>query len=109
MVLLTAPISLRFYFSLKATRQFGPFTKLIKLNAVALSQWILFTLLILLVGSNFFSILLTENDACSGLYSCVRGLIEATVGKTDFEKTDNNWSANIALMAVAYVLAAVLT
>ena len=108
MVILTAPISLRFYFSLKATRQFGPFTKLIRLNAFALSQWVLFMLLILLIGSNFFSILLSENNACSGLYSCMKGLIEETVGRTDFEKNDDNWSANIAMMVMAYILAGVL-
>ena len=108
-ILMTSLISFRFYFSLKATRLFGPFTKLIKLNAFALSHWLFFTLLILLIGSNFFSILLSENSSCSGLYSCMRGLIEATVGKTDFEKNDGNWSANIALMAVAYILAALLT
>ena len=67
--------SLRFYFSLKATRSFGPFNKIVKLNAKALSYWFLFMLLFLLIGSNFFSILLQENTACNGLYSCVRGLI----------------------------------
>ena len=101
-------ISFRFYFSLKATRIFGPFTKLIKLNAIALSRWLLFMLFILVIVSNFFDILLAENKSCSGLYSCMKGLIEATVGKTDFEKNDNNWSANIALIGVAYILAAVL-
>ena len=102
-------LSFRFYFSLKATRVFGPFTKLIKLNAVALSQWLLFMLLLLLIASSFFYTLLSQNNACSGLYSCSKGLIEATVGRTDFTKNDNNWSAHIALMAVSYVLAAVLT
>ena len=106
---LASLLSFRFYFSLKATRLFGPFIKLIKLNALALSQWLLFTFLILLIGSNFFSILLSENNACSGLYSCMKALIEETVGKTDFEKNDDNWSANIAMMAMAYILAAVLT
>ena len=81
---MTSLISFRFYFSLKATRLFGPFTKLIKLNALALSQWLLFMLLILFIGSNFFSILLSENSACTGLYSCVQGLIEASVGNTNF-------------------------
>ena len=108
-IFMTSLISFRFYFSLKATRLFGPFTKLIKLNALALSQWLLFMLLILLTGSSFFSILLSENQACSGLYSCMKGLVEATVGKTDFEKNEGNWSANIGLMALAYLLAAVLT
>ena len=31
--------SLRLYFSLKATRLFGPFTKIVKLNALALSLY----------------------------------------------------------------------
>ena len=39
----------------------------------------------------------------------MKALIEETVGKTDFEKNDDNWSANIAMMAMAYILAAVLT
>ena len=38
----------------------------------------------------------------------MKGLIEETVGRTDFEKNDNNWSANIAMMVMAYILAGVL-
>ena len=106
---ITIVISMRFYFSLKATRIFGPFTKLIKLNAIALAQWLTFMLLLLLVATNYFSVLLHQNQACSGLYSCLKGLIESTVGRTDFSKADNNWSANLSIMISAYILAAILT
>ena len=105
---ITIAISLRFYFSLKVTRVFGPFAKLIKLNASDLAQWLLFVFVLLLATSNYFSILLHQNEACSGLYSCVKGLIESGAGRTDFSKTDDNWSANLSLMVVAYILAAVL-
>ena len=45
-------VSFRFYFALKATRIFGPFTKLIKINAVNLFTWLIFTIILLLVSSN---------------------------------------------------------
>lgn len=42
---------LKFFFSLKVTRLFGPFTKLIKLNAKNLLIWLVFTILLMITGS----------------------------------------------------------
>ena len=52
-------VQLRFFFSLKVTRLFGPFTKLIRLIARDLAIWLLFTSLLLLLTSIFFSTLLS--------------------------------------------------
>ena len=51
-------VSFRFYFSLKPTRVYGPFTKLIKINAVSLILWVLVTSgFILLSGSCLYILL----------------------------------------------------
>ena len=81
--------NLRFFFSLKVTRLFGPFTKLIKLSAINLLIWLLFTCLLLLSGSLYFSTLLSQSvSGCSGTYSCLKTLIEATVGRVIFRSND---------------------
>ena len=56
---LTIAMSSRFYFALKATRVFGPFTKLIKLNAVSLLPWLLVTGLVLLFSTTCLFLLLS--------------------------------------------------
>ena len=45
---------LRFFFSLKVTRLFGPFTKLIKLYARNLLVWLIFTVLLIFTGGLYF-------------------------------------------------------
>lgn len=99
---------LRFFFGLKVTRIFGPFTKMIKLNASSLVLWVLFTSILLLVSSNYLSILLSDNPGCYGLYECSKPLIEAAVGAVRFEKMGDKWSANFSFGAFTVVLAAVL-
>ena len=49
----------RFYFALKATRIFGPFTKLIKINALNLLLWLLFTSIVLIASSTSLYLLLS--------------------------------------------------
>lgn len=56
---LTIAVAFRFYFALKATRVFGPFTKLIKINAVSPLPWMLVTGLILLFSSSCLYVLLS--------------------------------------------------
>ena len=51
--------SFRFFFALKATRVLGPFTKLIKINAVSLLRWVLVTGLILLFSGSCLHVLLS--------------------------------------------------
>ena len=45
-------VSFRFFFSLKATRVFGPFTKLIKINAFSLVPWVFVTALDVTAGES---------------------------------------------------------
>ena len=52
---------LKFFFSLKVTRLFGPFTKLIKLSARSLLTWLVFSSLLLFVGGFYFSTLLSQS------------------------------------------------
>ena len=49
---------LRFFFSLKATRLFGPFTKIVQLNAGGLLVWVLFSSLLIVLAGNYLTILL---------------------------------------------------
>ena len=81
MVILTI---LRFFFGLKVTRIFGPFTKMIKLIASSLALWVVFTSILLLVYSNYLSILLSEDSGDHGVYKCTKSLIEAAVGVVRF-------------------------
>lgn len=78
-------ISFRFYFSLKATRIFGPFTRLIKINAVSLIPWVIVTgMLILLSGSSLHILLAEQSLTCSSVYSCLKVVIEGGVGAVRF-------------------------
>ena len=99
---------LRFFFGLKTTRTFGPFTKMIKLNAQSLVIWVCFTSILLLVASNSLSILLQENNGCHGIYMCSKPLIEAAVGRVVFDKMDSNWPAILCFGGFTVILAAVL-
>ena len=99
---------LRFFFSLKTTRIFGPFTKMIKLIARSLLLWVLFTSLLIVLASNYLTILLQENNGCSGIYSCAKTLIEGGVGRIVYDKMDSNWMAQISLSYISIILAAVL-
>ena len=56
-----AMIMLRFFFSLKITRAFGPFIKIIGLSFFNILVWSLFTLICIVIMANFLSILLSQN------------------------------------------------
>ena len=99
---------LRFFFSLKITRLFGPFIKLISISCSSLLTWALFTLILTLLMDNSLSILLQEDQACDSLSSCGKVLFEAMVGRVLFSKLGNNWPANVALGAFSIILSAVL-
>ena len=78
-------VSFRFYFSLKPTRVFGPFTKLIKINAVSLILWVLVTSgFILLSGSCLYILLAEQPETCSSVFSCMKVVIEGGVGAVRF-------------------------
>ena len=78
-------ISFRFYFSLKPTRVFGPFTKFIKINAVSLIPWVLVTSgFILLSGSCLYILLAEQPETCSSVFSCMKVVIEGGVGALRF-------------------------
>ena len=108
MGLYLAAILLRFFFSLKITRLFGPFIKLISISCSSLLTWALFTLILTLLMDNSLSILLQEDQACDSLSSCGKVLFEAMVGRVLFSQLGNNWPANVALGASSIILAAVL-
>ena len=57
--MIVALLLLRFFFSLKITRLFGPFVKLIELSFVSLILWALFSLLSILLMSLYLSVLLS--------------------------------------------------
>ena len=101
-------IVLRFFFSLKTTRIFGPFIKLIYLSLSNIVIWSLFTAALIFVMANFLIILLQENQGCATLRSCGYVLFESMVGRVTFTKMGSNWSANFALGAFSVILAAVL-
>ena len=102
-------ISFRFFFSLKATRVFGPFTKLIKINAVSLLPWLLVTVILLLFSSSSLYVLLSEQPAsCSSLYSCMKVLIEGAVGAVRFQHLGSEWAGFFFFGSVTLILAAVL-
>ena len=99
--------NLRFFFSLKVTRLFGPFTKLIKLNAKSLSVWLVGTSLIILTVSLSFSTLLSQRESgCSGTYSTLKILIEATVGRVVFQS--NHPAAHLCLGAFTLLSGGIL-
>ena len=98
---------LRFFFSLKVTRLFGPFTKLIKLFAKNLLVWLIFTVLLIFTGGLYFSTLLSQSTTgCSGTYSCVKILIEASVGRVLFRSSDP--VSHLSLMVFTLVSGAIL-
>ena len=108
MIVITA--AMRVYFALKVTRLFGPFTKLIKFNAVNLVVWLIFMMIFLVVGSFYFMVLTDPegDDGCQGLYGCMLVLIEAAVGKVAFRKMGSSWAGYLSLAAASIVLATVL-
>ena len=68
--------SFRFYLALKATKVFGPFTKLIKLNLINLMPWLLTTTLILLIlAASLHTLLAEDQNSCSTIYSCLKVMI----------------------------------
>ena len=67
---LLALMLLRFFFSLKITRIFGSFIKMISLSLLNLLVWTLFTIILILAMSSYLSILLQENQGCSSVWSC---------------------------------------
>ena len=81
MGLYLAAILLRFFFSLKITRVFGPFSKLISINFFSLLTWALFTFSLILLMDNSLSTLLQEDQACDSLSSCGKVLIEEWWGE----------------------------
>ena len=87
---------------------FGPFTKVIKLNAANLLIWLFFTSLLVIFASNYLTIILSENNGCCGIYDCAKPLIEASVGRALFSKMDGNWAAIFSLSCFTIILAAVL-
>ena len=102
-------ISFRFFFSLKATKVFGPFTKLIKINALSLMPWVFLTALLLLFSSNSLYVLLSEQPStCSSVYSCLKVLIEAGVGAVRFGKLGSEWVGFLFFGGITLVVAAVL-
>lgn len=108
MGLYLAAILLRFFFSLKITRVFGPFSKLISFNFFSLLTWALFTFSLILLMDNSLSILVQEDQACDSLSSCGKILVEAMVGRVLFSKLGNNYAAFLSLASFAIILAAVL-
>ena len=107
MLMITA--SFRFFFALKATRAFGPFTKLIKLNAFSLLPWLLITSILLLVLGDSLYILLSETpNTCTSLYSCVQVLINASVGAVRFNHLGGSWSGFLFLGFAYYLFTGVL-
>ena len=102
-------VSFRFFFALKATRVFGPFTKLIKINAVSLLPWVLLTSLILLFSGSSLYVLLSEtNNSCSSLYSCIKVLIEGGAGAVRFDKIGSEWAGVLFFGTSTLITAAVL-
>ena len=77
-------ISIRFFVSMKATRLFGPFIKLLKISALALLSWLTLAILIVSGTSFFFQTLLAPYDGCSSFYSCLKIVIAANVGMPRF-------------------------
>ena len=102
-------ISFRFFFSLKATKVFGPFTKLIKINALSLMPWVFLTALLLLFSSTSLYVLLSEQPhSCSSVYSCMKVLIEAGVGAVRFGNLGSEWVGFLFFGGITLVVAAVL-
>ena len=102
-------ISFRFYFALKATRVFGPFTKLIKLNALSLLPWLLLSALVFLfASSSLFTLLSEQPEACGSLYACFKVLLEGGVGAVRFSHLGHEWSGFLFFGSVTLVIAAVL-
>ena len=99
---------LRFFFSLKTTRLFGPFIKIITHSFKNILIWGFFTLILIFIMANFLIILLQENQGCATLRSCGYVLFESMVGRVTFTEMGSNWSANFALGAFSVILAAVL-
>ena len=87
---------------------FGPFTKVIKLNAANLMVWLLFTSLLVLLSSNYLTILLSEESGCVGVFECAKPLMEGAVGRALFDKMAGNWAAILSYSCFTIVLAAVL-
>lgn len=101
-------ISFRFFFSLKVTKVFGPFTKLMKINAVSLLPWILLAILLLLFSSSSLYVLLSEQpDTCSSVYSCLKVLIEGGVGAVRFSKLGSEWFGFLFFGAISLIISAV--
>ena len=50
---------MRFFFSLKVTRLFGPFIKVIKINALRLVKWLIVYICSMLAATNFLLIILS--------------------------------------------------
>ena len=107
MLMITA--SFRFYFALKATRVFGPFTKLIKLNAFSLMPWLFVTtILLLILGDSLYMLLSESPNTCSSLYSCTQVLIQASVGAVRFEHLGSSWTGFLYLGCASYLFTGVL-
>ena len=106
--MLVALVFLRFFFSLRITRLFGPFVKLVELSFASLILWTLFTVLFILLMSIYLSVLLSEDQGCDGLKQCGIHLLEAMIGKVRFQLLANNWAANISYGGFSIILGAVL-
>ena len=99
---------LRLFFSFKVTRAFGPFTMLLKLSSLSLVIWIVLTFVIILVMGNFLSILLHQNSACSGVFSCSGVVFEGGIGRVVFSYLGGNWVAHLSLAGFVTVLGIVI-
>ena len=97
-------ISLRFFVSLKATRIFGPFIKLIKISIVTLLSWLILTLLIVSGASFFLQTLLAPYEGCSSFYSCLKVVVASSVGVVGFHRMQDRREAELTLATFAILL-----
>ena len=82
-------MSFRFFFSLKATRAFGPLTKTIKLNAAELMPWIFaIALIIIIMSLSLFTLLSEYPKACNSALNCFHSLFETAYGVVRFSGVD---------------------
>ena len=80
---------MRFFFSLKVTRLFGPFIKVIKINALRLVKWIIVYVCSMLAATNFLLIILSQkslnsDSGCGAYIDCFKLLLEGSVGEVNF-------------------------
>ena len=99
----------RFFFALKATRAYGPFTKVIKITLAVIFPWILGAMLLLfLTGYVLFTLMSEEIHACHSSYSCFLAVGEASIGNVFFRKVARTFTGSLTLAGGSIVLGVVV-